>query len=45
MVKRLITYGWAAPTSTGPYIEQLADISQLSSGAMQAAADKFVDKS
>ncbi len=45
MAKRLVTYGWAAPTQTGRYMEYLSDISQLSSDALQTAADKFVDKS
>ena len=45
MAKRLVTYGWAAPTQTGRYMEYLSDISQLASDALQTAADKFVDKS
>ncbi len=44
MAKRLVTYGWAAPTATGRYMEYLADISQLSSDALQTAADKFSSK-
>ncbi len=45
LAKRLITYGWAAPTATGRYMEYLADISQLASDALQTAADNFSGKS
>ena len=44
MAKRLVTYGWAAPTATGRYMEYLADISQLSSEALQNAAESFSGK-
>ena len=44
MAKRLITYGWAASTATARHMEYLADMSQLSSEALQDAAESFSGK-
>ena len=44
MAKRLITFGWGAPTQTARHMEYLADMSQLASGALAGAVDKFTRK-
>ena len=44
IAKRLITFGWGAPTQTARHMEYLADMSQLASGALAGAVDKFTRK-
>ena len=44
MAKRLITFGWGAPTQTARHMEYLADMSQLASGALADNVAKFTGK-
>ena len=42
--KRLITFGWGAPTQTARHMEYLADMSQLASGTLADNVGKFTKK-
>ncbi len=44
MAKRLITFGWGAPTQTARHMEYLADMSQLASGVLADNVAKFTGK-
>lgn len=44
IAKRLVTFGWGAPTQTARHMEYLADMSQLASGTLADEVDKFTKK-
>ncbi len=44
IAKRLITFGWGAPTQTARHMEYLADMSQLASGTLADKVDEFTRK-